>query len=145
MKDWTFNNAEVGILIKEYYEQSILGDFEGKGVVEISFEQSLDTTILIISTELQQNFKNRHDIPSHYFFADSVPVVVKTELGSVFTFDSSYVRKMKEDLYPYYEPYEYVEDTGDTLLDMGITYLPRIWEIKILEGKIIEKKKFNEF
>ena len=142
--DWTFNNAEVANLIKEYHEQSILGDFEGRGVVEIRFEQSFDTTMLEISTELYQYFKYSYNIPSHYFFVDSVPVVIKTGLGSIFSFDSSYVMKMKEDLKPYYLPYGYEEDNGE-IISAPPTYLPRVWRIKIHEGKIIEKKKFNEF
>lgn len=137
-QNFSFDNAEVSKLITAYYKENI----HDKGVVYLSFDQVADTTYLFISSRLEEPI-DKYSLPSHYFFVESVPVVIRTGLEDIFTFDSIFLKNMKNDLNSYYHPkYIIDEDNGDTTV-ISINYNPVIWEVKLLDGHVLETKQIN--
>jgi hypothetical protein len=108
------------------------------GVIIVKITQSRDTINYRISSTLSMidiDLKT----PSFYILDKRAPILFYTGLEGDFVFSSDYRNKLKKILKPFLVSYK--EDTNGEILSLAPNYNPVIWEIKMINQRVIYQKR----
>jgi predicted membrane GTPase involved in stress response len=108
------------------------------GVIIVKMTQSKDTINYKISSTLS-NIDIDQKTPSFYVFNNRTPILFYVGLEGDFVFSSEYRNRLKKILKPFLIAYK--EDANGKILSLAPNYNPVIWEIKMINQKIIYQKR----
>jgi hypothetical protein len=129
-------NNQLKTVLEDYFKMNIR-DLKA-GVIIVKMTQSKDTINYKISSTLS-NIDIDQKTPSFYVFNNRTPILFYVGLEGDFVFSSEYRNRLKKILKPFLIAYK--EDANGKILSLAPNYNPVIWEIKMINQKIIYQKR----